>query len=176
MAIRAKQSKVPAIGCPILESARPIITAVLWLDLLLWVDMVNIKSAVIIKPALGAFTAKFFNQRQLSFPIARALIEAMAVFIPIRLETRFGTKAIGTFLSALLALARFRPSVCEVARLIAVFARSVAKSVSVHLTLFPAMSALNRFRRSSHVISIAQYFDIACERITNAQRQERLFA
>ena len=175
MAIRAQQSKVPAIGRPILESARPVVTAVLWPDLLFRVDMVNIKGAVIIKSTLGAFAAKFFNQRQLSFPIARALIEAMPVFIPVRLETRFGTKAIGTFLPTLLALARFRPSVREVARLIAVFTRSVAKPVGVHLTLFPAMSALNRFRRSSHVISIAQYFDIACERITNAQRQERMF-
>lgn len=176
MAIRTQQSEVSFILGPIFESARPVVRTIFWSNFPLRVNMIYIKGTVIAKTALRAFAAEFFNQRQFSFPIARTLVDSMAVQIPICLEACIGTKAGRTFIAALFALPRFCPSVRKIARSIAVFACPIAESIGVHLSLFPAMGAFNRFCRSSHGIMIARYFDIACRRIEDAQRQQRMFA
>ena len=164
MAIRAKQLQVPLISRPVLESARPSILAVLWTNLLGWVDVVYIEGAEIGESAFNAFPAKLKNERQLSLPIARTLMDAVAVLVPKVLHTRRGTEPVIAFLPTGLALSLLSPAMREVASL------SAKLGALVLGDRLPAMFA------SIHAYIITKYFDIACERIENAQRQSRLFA
>ena len=126
--------------------------------------MVNIQGAEIIKAAFQAFATKLLNKGEFPFPVSGAFMDAMPVLVPIVAQASIRAKAIGAFLAACFALAGLTPAMREVTSLSAKLGPFMLPS------WFPTMFA------SSHGYIIPKYFDIACERIENAQRQIRLFA
>ncbi len=164
MAIRAKQLQIPLVGRPVFEPPRPRILPVLWANLFGWVDVVYIECAKVGEAAFNALSPKLKNERQLALPVARALVDAVPVLIPKVLQAWRGTKPVVAFLPAGFALSMLPPSVREVARLPA------------KLRTLVLGDRLTAMLASIHGDIITKYFDIACERIENAQRQARMFA
>lgn len=164
MAIGAEQLKIPFVGRPVLEPPRPSILPILGAKFLAWVYVVNIQRAEIGEAAFNAFAPEPKNESELALPVARALVDAMPVPVPEVAHACGGAKPVRALLSAALALSVLSPPVGEVARLSAKL-RPLVLGDRV-----PAMFA------SIHGFIIPKYFDIACERIENAQRQQRMFA
>lgn len=164
MAIRAKQLQIPLVGRPVLKSARPSILPPLWANLLGRINVVYVESAKVGEAAFNAFSAKLKNEGQLALPVARALMDAVSVLVPKVLHARRGTEPVIAFLPTGFAFSMLSPAMREVARLSAKL-RALVLGDRV-----PAMYA------SIHGDIITKYFDIACERIENAQRQQRMFA
>lgn len=176
MAVCAQQLKVTGIRRPILEAARPDVLPVFGAYFFGWVDVVDIQRAVIIKAALRTLAAKVLNQRQLAFPIARTLVDAVPVLVPVVAQAGIRAEARRAARAAILALSGVTPSVREVACLTAELPGSIANAIGVHLRRLAAVRACDFSLGGSHNDIIPKYFDIACRRIEDAQRQQRLFA
>ena len=176
MTVRAQQLKVSGIRCPVLEAACPDVLPILRAHLLGRVDMVDVQRAVVIESALGALAAELLNKRQLALPVARPLMDAMPVLVPVITQAGVRAEARRALRAAVLALAGIAPAVREVARLAAELPGAIAKAIGMHLRRLTAVRACDFSLCGSHDAIIPKYFDIACERIENAQRQERLFA
>lgn len=164
MAIGAKQLQIPRIGRPVFEPSCPRILPILGANLFGWVDMIYIEGAKVGEAAFNALSPKLKYEGQLALPIARALVDAVPVLIPKVLQAWRGTKPVVAFLPAGFALSMLPPSVREVARLPA------------KLRTLVLGDRLTAMLASIHGDIITKYFDIACERIENAQRQGRLIA
>ena len=184
MTIRAKQPQITLVSRPILEPARPSVLPVFRPNLFGWVNVVNIQYTVIIVSARYTLAAKLLNKPNLSFPIPRSFVRFVAVFIPIITIAARRAKTVITFLAALFAFPLFAPSGREVAGLLAILSCSICDAIGMSFKRLRAMAANNfNLRVLSHGESsikvfahyTPKYFDIACERITNAYRQERLF-
>lgn len=152
------------------------------LDLSRRILVVDIEHAMVVVAARLAATAKFLDQRVLAFPILIApTVDGIAVSVPVGATTSIRTKPVSATLAALRAFAGLAPAVREVARLITEFSRAFAQAVSVHGCGLFTVLANDLNWRGSHASKYIRpnnrkYFDIACERIENAQRQARLFA
>ena len=164
MTVRTKQLQISLVGGPVLKAARPCVLPVLWANLFGWVDVIYIEGAKVVKSAFNALPPKLKNERQLALPVARALVDAVPVLVPKVLHAWRGTKPVVAFLPAGFALSMLSPSVREVARLPAKLGALVLGG------RLPAVFA------SIHGYIITKYFDIACRRIEDAQRQQRMFA
>lgn len=184
MTISAKQSQVSFIGRPILKSARPSVLPILRFYLFRWVDMVYIKGTIVIVSACYALLAKLFNKLKFALPIARPFVRFMAVLVPIVAVASRRAKAVIAFLAALLALPFFAPTRSKVTGLLAILSSSIRNPIRMSFKRFGTVSA-NHFNLgvlshgNSYIKVFAhytpKYFDIACERITNAYRQQKLF-
>ncbi len=184
MAIRTQQPKITLVSIPILEAPCPCVNTFLWTNFLGWVDMVYIKRAVIVKTTINALTPKLFNQRKFAFPISRMLMYFVTIFIPIVFSASIRTKPYLTVFTALFTFSIVLPSVFQIAFLVTVFTSAFFNSVRVNHCWLTAPLTFNFNRIVSHWGIIPQYtrnyepkyFDIACERIEQAQKQGRLFA
>lgn len=164
MTVRAKQSQIPLVGRPILEAPSPCVLTALWPYLLGRVDVVYIKRAEIGEAAFNAAPSELKDKRQLPFPIARALVDSVPVLVPKVSHTGGRAKAVVAFLPAGFAFPMLPPPMREVTGLPAKLrALVLGNRIAAMFT-------------SSHGASIPKYFDIACQRIENAQRQGRLIA
>ena len=161
MTIGAQQLQVSGVSRPILETASPCVTAPFRANFGLGVDVVYIESAVIFKSALNTFAAKLLNQFKFALPVARALMDAVSVLVPVVAQTAGRAKAVLTFLAARFAFASLAPTVGQIASLSAILR-----------ALMPTHRLAAMFA-SIHGFIIPKY--LACERITNAQRQTKLF-
>ena len=180
MTICTQQFDVAAIDFPIMETARPIITAIFWPDFFRRVDVVDIECSMIGKAAFRTFSAKFCNQFKFAFPCPASLVDSIAVPVPIGFLafrrakpnlTRNPTRQTFTVLG---------PTMGEIARLAAIMAGAIADTVGVHRIHLAAMSTRAIDSLLSHTVKISccaalpKYFDIACKRIDAAVREPRL--
>lgn len=184
MTICTQQSEISLVGFPVLESPRPSVLAALWAHFFGRVNVVNVERPMIRKSTLDALPAKLLNYFKFSFPVARVLVNGVPVLVPVALNTFKGTKPIFAISAALFALPTFSPSRRKVAGLIAIFSCPIFDAIGVRLEYGFAPRAFNvNFCALSHnadYITLVcrfepKYFDIACERIENAQRQQKLF-
>ena len=181
MTIRTQQSQVPIVSRPIVETSRPSVLPILWVNLLGWVYVINIKCAEIIISTDTTLTAKRIYKRKFSFPITAYFMFFVTVFVPICFLAQLGAVTILTWFVALFTFSSFSPPVFEIARLIAKLSSAVFNTVRVHLSVLSAVFTRDGYFVSFHNLIITQnmppkYFDIACERISAAYAQGRLFA
>lgn len=177
MTIRTQQTQVANVCFPIAEAAGPNVMAVAGAKFGRRVNVVDIQGAVIREATIDTFTAQRFDQREFSFPIAGALVNSIAMFVPILPLARCVAKARRTLSATLSAFARLLPSRRQIAGLIAVLARSFAETMGVHLHRGLTPSAGDRDRRCSHGFIVThepKYFDIACRRVQAAVDEPRL--
>lgn len=177
MTIRTQQLEVACVLPPIFEAASPCISG-LGSELRSGVDVVNVQCSVIIEPAANALATQGFNQGKFAFPVLRVLVDGGSILIPISLLAFVGAITNVARFAAILTRAVTLPAVRQVALLAAIFTRTLAKSICVHLFRLPAACADDRDGLLSHGINIAQepkYFDIACRRISDALRQPDMF-
>ena len=181
MAVSTQKPNVFHVRVPISKTPTPRVVPVFGPNFRGGVDVVNVQGAMIGEPALGAFPAKARDEFKFPFPVARVLVNAVAVFVPVVLLTAWRTKTCFRRLVAALALAGVRPPVPDVASLTAELTCAIAQTIRVHRFGLVTVLANDLNGRGSHVSKYTtpnnhKYFDIACERIENAQRQARLFA
>lgn len=184
MTISAQQPQVPLVCFPIFESPRPSILPIFGPYLLGRINVVNVERSVIRKSALNTLAAKFLNYFEFSFPVARVLVNRVTVFVPVILNAINRTKSIFAIGSAMLAFSVFAPSRRKITGLIAKFSSAIFDAIGMGLKNGFATGAFNvNFCAFSHAFDYItvyrraepKYFDIACERIENAQRQQKLF-
>ena len=178
VAVRAQQAQVACIGGPVLESVAPCRWAS---DLSRSVDVVNVENAEIGLATLNTSPAKTLDERDLALPVAWVLVRFETVGIPVSAAAIFRTKSVLAFLSASLAGSAPLPSCGEVAGPTAVLPGAIFQAVGVRLEGLGASSASDFNAALFHGGSISlqrepKYFDIACRRIEDAQRQGRLIA
>jgi hypothetical protein len=180
MTISAKQAEVFSVGGPVLESPRPSVVPILGANLFRGVYVIYINGAVICKSTLRALAPERGYQFKFAFPVARFLMDRIAVVVPVGFLTMRSTKTRFCFLSAPFALPCVRPSMGQVAGLAAKLSGSIFESVSVHLRRLLTVLACDLNALGSHCLSLSElasrkYFDIACQRIEQAQKQVRMF-
>lgn len=181
MAIRAKQSQIPRVRIPIAKAMPP--GSARRANFGGCVDVVNIEGAMIIKPAIHTFTAKRRDKSKFLAPVGRLFIETGAVFNTKRHLTFNGAITHFARLPAVFALSITVPPVRKITGLATIFSGSLAQSVRMHLGRLVAACANDCRWCGSHASMIAKYvgyfkpryFDIACRRIEQAQRQADLF-
>jgi len=184
VAVCAKQPQITFVCLPVPKSVIPNTGSALVSKLSFWVNMVNIKNAIVSFPAFHARTTKGANQFKFSLPVARVLVRSVAVLIPIRLIAVRRAKTVVAFFPAFFARALFSPSGSKIAGLAAELSGSIFNAVSMNLKRIFAVRARYfdfGFFHNLHYIKVyraqePKYFDIACERISAAVGQGQLFA
>ena len=181
MTVRTQKPNVFHVCRPIGKAPAPRELPVLRAEFLRWVDMVDVQSAMVSEAALDAFPSERRDEFKFSFPVARMPVDAVTVLVPVVLLAAILAKASLGRLATLSALSRVRPSVGDVAGLSAKLSRAIAKAVRMHRFCLVAMLTNDLNGCGSHTSKYTtpnkrKYFDIACERIDQAQRQARLFA
>lgn len=181
MAICAQKPDVFLVGGPVREAPRPRVITVFRPDFPCRVDMVNVQSSMVVEAALGTFSAKRRDQRELPCPITRVSMHAVPMLIPIVLLASWRTEPCFRWLAAFFAFAGIRPPVREVTGATTEFASAIFQPIRVHRHQLFAVLANDFNWLVSHASkyitgSERKYFDIACERIENAYKQQRLFA
>ena len=102
--------------------------------------MVDIKSAVIIKPTLFTFTAEAFNYFKLLFPVIVLLsLDGVTIFIPEAFLTFRCAKSSGTWLATFLAFSVLLPPRFEITLLVAIFTVTIFNPVTMHHDFFTAV-------------------------------------
>jgi hypothetical protein len=178
MAVGAEQSQVSPVGLPIAEAIVPGSWSPLFQAA---VDVVNVENAKVGLPTVNARPAKFRNERQLPAPVAGVLVPLVRVDRPVGVATGNRAKAMLAGLPALLARIVALPSRRKIAGLAAVFPGAISQAVEMSFKRLGAMRAGDFDGALFHGRSIAQtaaqpkYFDIACKRIEDAQRQGDMF-
>ena len=180
MAIRTEKSQISFVRIPVFEPARPCPLPVLWVNFMGWVYMINVQCAEIIKTAYFAFPAETLDKAKFSLPVRIDFVHSIAVFVPVSFLSLNRAVAVLARVPALQTFRMLAPSVCEVTFLITIFSSSVLQSIRMCLKIGPTVLALFSYGVRFHVQSITEntrqkYFDIACERITAAYAQGRLF-
>ncbi len=183
MTISAQQPQITLINFPVLKTPCPCVNAFFWANFLRWINMVYIKCTVIVKTTNNTLPSKLFDQSKFALPVSRMCVYFMTVFIPVIFSASIRTKPYVTILAALFAFAIVFPPMFQIAFLVTVFAGTLFNSVRVNHYWFAAPLAFNFNRIISHWRIISQYtynhepkyFDIAVERITQAQKQVRMF-
>lgn len=179
MAISAQQSQLPLVRLPIGEAARPCVSGLVP-QLCGAVHVVNIERANIAKAALNTFAAERFDKRDLPLPVARCLVNAPAVLVPVGSSAVGTAKTMGAFLAAVRTRLMAAPPRGKIAPLPAIMSVTFANAIGVHLVRLAAMSARALDWLLSHAVKIAhsvaepKYFDIACKRIAAAVAEPRL--
>src|SRR5690606_33681602 len=98
----AQQPKISLIRLPIFKPARPCPLPIFCPYLFRRINVVYIQSAIIIKSANNALPAKFFNERDFSFPVAGVLVYFVTILVPVIFSALAGTEPYAAFLPALL--------------------------------------------------------------------------
>ena len=164
MAISAQQLKVSSVGRPVLKTPRPHVLPVFGANFFGRVYVINVQRPIVIKAAASALTAELLDERQFALPIPRVLVYSVSVFVPKSTHAFVGAKSISALFPAGFARSVFAPPMRKVAGLAAKFGAFVfgdrVRAVGARI----------------HGAIITKYFDIACRRIEDAQRQQRLFA
>ncbi len=168
--IRAQKAEIALVCRPIAEPIIPDRGPALISKLFGWGDMVNVEDAVIVLAATDTFTAKAFNQRDLSGPISRVLMLAKAMLVPMIFSALNGAKAMLTGFAAPLAPAFPLPSRLKIAGPRAVFSGAILDAVLVGFKRGFAVATSNYNRCLFHVQNIARTacesnFEAACRRI-----------
>ena len=183
VAVSTKKPKVSFVGFPVFKSINPVSRLFSFKNLCGRVYMVNVENPVVCFSTNNAFPPKFINKGKFLFPISRLFVNSKTVFVPIVLPAIFIAKSIFAFFPAVFAWLLFTPSVGQVTRLSAKLPSSILNSVSMYLesvsTVFARSFNLcflaHIYLLSRFVNCITKYFDIACKRIEDAQRQVDLF-
>lgn len=115
MTVGAQQLKVPGVGRPVLEPARPRVDSALRSDLLGRVNVVDCENTDVVGSAPEALAAKRLDEFNLSLPVPRLLVLVVSVLVPVRLLTSRAAKPGLRITSAPSALAVLLPSCREVA-------------------------------------------------------------
>jgi len=164
MAISAQQLKVSSVGRPVLKAPRPHVLPVFWANFFGRVYVINIQRPIVIKAAASAPAAEVLDKSQFTFPIPRVLVYSVSVLVPKSAHAFVGAKSISALFPASFARSVFAPSMRKVAGLAAKFGA------------FVFGDRIRAVGARIHGDSITKYFDIACRRIEDAQRQQRLLA
>jgi hypothetical protein len=176
--VGAEQPQVASVGFPIAQAIIPGSRSPLFQAA---VDVVNVENAKVGLPALNARPAKLRNERQLPAPVARVLVPLVRMDRPVGVATGNRAKAMLAGLPALLARLAALPSRSKIAGLAAVFSGAISQAVEMSFKRLGALRAGDFGGALFHGRSIAQtavqpkYFDIACKRIEDAQRQGDFF-
>lgn len=176
--VRAQQAQVARVGGPILESVIPGCGAS---GLSRPVDVVNVEHAEVGLATLHARPPKALDERDLALPVAGVLVRSEPIGVPVCAAAIVRAIAVLAFLPAPLTSRRSLPSGGEVAGSTAVPAGAIFQAVGMRLEGPGAASASDFNAGLFHSASISprrepKYFDIACRRIEDAQRQSRMFA
>lgn len=178
MAVGAQQPQIAFVRLPI---AQPVVPSA-WAALLERpVDVVNVQHAIIGFTATDARATKFFDERKLPAPVSRVLVPLVGVDRPVLVAAGVVAKAEVTRLAALLATIGSTPSRSEIAVAPAVFSSAIPQPVKMSFKRLAAVAAGYLNSALFHARNIAwnarrtKYFDIACKRIEEAQRQGDLF-
>lgn len=178
MAVGAQQPQIALVRLPIAQAVIPSAWAAL---LERPVDVVDVQHAIIGFTATDARAAKLFDERNFSAPVARVLVLFVGVDRPVLVAAGIVAKAEVTRFAALLATIGSTPSRGEIAVAPAVFSGAIPQPVKVGFKRLAAVAASHLNSALFHARNIARnaqrtkYFDIACRRIEDAQRQKDLF-
>ncbi len=177
MAVRAEQTQVASVRGPVLESVIPGCGPPGFSGP---VDVVYVENPEVRLSALHASAAEAFDKSHLPLPVSRMFVRSESVGIPVVAAAVVRAIAVLAFLSASLARGRALPSRGEIAVPPAVFRGAVFDAVGVRKERSGAMGAADFNAALFHVAIITRtnepkYFDIACRRIEDAQRQARIF-
>ena len=178
MTVRAQQSQIAFVCGPVLESVIPGCRSPGFAGP---VDVVDVENPEVGLAALHASATEAFDKSHFALPVSRVLMRAKSVGVPVVAAALVRAKAMLALLSASLAQGRALPSGGEVAVPSAVFRSAIFDAVRVRLERIGAMSATDFNAALFHGAIISRrsepkYFDIACRRIEDAQRQGRLIA
>lgn len=178
VAVGTQQPQIPLVRLPIAQAVIPSARTTL---LERPVDVVDIQHAIIGFTATDARAAKLFDERNFPAPVARVLVPFVGVDRPVLVAAGIVAKAEVTRLAALLATIGSTPSRSEIAVAPAVFSGAIPQSVKVGFKRLAAVAASYLNSAFFHARNIARntrrtkYFDIACKRIEDAQRQGDMF-
>ena len=178
MTVRAQQSQIAGVCGPVLESVTPGRRSSGFAGP---VDVVYVENPEVRLSALHASAAEAFDKSHLPLPVSRMFVRSESVGIPVVAAALVRAKAMLALLSASLARGGALPSGGEVAVPSTVFRGAIFDSVRVRLKRIGAMGAMDFNAALFHNAIISRksepkYFDIACRRIEDAQRQSRMFA
>lgn len=176
VAVCAQQAQVPAICRPVFKPVVPCGRAP---KLLRPIDVIDVEDSHVGLSAFHACAAERSNKGKLSLPVPGTLVHSKAVLVPVGCAAFVGAEAVLALCSAPFALRASLPSGRQITGAAAVFAGSVFQAVKVGLKLLFAVLADCFNAAFLHCASISRtcepkYFDIACRRIEDAQRQARL--
>ncbi len=178
MAVGAQQPQIALVCFPIAQAVVPGAWAAL---LERPVDVVDVQHAIIGFTATDARATKLLDERKFPAPVARVLVLFVGVNRPVLVAAGIVAKAEVTRLTALLATISSTPSRGEIAVAPAVFSGAIPQPVKVGFKRLAAVaasylnSALFHSRNIARNARRTKYFDIACKRISEAQRQPSLF-
>jgi hypothetical protein len=176
MAVRAEQTQVASVRGPVFESVIPGRGPSGFSGP---VDVVDVQNPEVSLSALHASAAEAFDKSHLPLPVSRMFVRSESVGIPVVAAAAVRAKAVLAFLSASLARSSALPSCSEIAVPSAVFRGAVFDAVGVCKERSGAIGAADFNAALFHGVIITRtrepkYFDIACRRIEDAQRQQRM--
>jgi len=178
VAVGAKKPQVALVRFPV---AQPVVPSP-WTALLERpIDVVDVQHAIIGFTATDARATKLLDERKFPAPVARVLVPFVGVNRPVLVAAGIVAKAEVTRLAALLATISSTPSRGEIAVAPAVFSGAIPQPVKVGFKRLAAVaasylnSALFHSRNIARNARRTKYFDIACKRIEDAQRQGDMF-
>ena len=180
VAIRTQKSEVARIGSPVFKPIRPN-PSLLEPQFLSGINMVNIQNAVVINSAAFTLAAKVFDKSKFSLPITWMLVDGMTMLRPVSIPAFVRAKPVLAILAASFAGRGSFPASRQITCLSAVLSGSFSKPIQVHFKCLLTVLTGAFYSGLFHCASISEqiepkYFDIACRRIEDAQRQGRLIA
>ena len=178
VAVRTQEPEIALVCSPILEAVIPSARTP---GLFASVDVVDVQNPVIVFSAFDASAAKLIHKRKLPAPVAWMLVDGVAVFVPVIDTALFRAKTVFTSFTATLAGCLPLPPRRKVTCPVAVFPCAIFEAVKMGFKRLRAVGASHFDSGFFHSLNIAcgrkitKYFDIACRRIEQAQRQGDLF-
>ena len=178
VAVRAEQTQVACVRSPVFESVIPGGGSSCFPGP---VDVVDVEDTEVSLSALHTSAAEAFDKSHLPLPVSRVFMRSESVGVPVVAAALVRAKAVLAFLSASLARGRAFPSCSEIAVPTAVFRGAVFDAVGVCKERSGTTGTTDFNAALFHGMIITRtreprYFDIACRRIEDAQRQGRLIA
>lgn len=183
MAVCTEQAEVSGVRLPVSEPVIPNACAAIVSEFHRSINVVNIKNSMVGLTARHTHSPEGFDQFHLALPVSGMFVFCKSVFVPVILTAFIFAKSILALFSAVFAGLLFTPSGGEVTGLIAILSCAILYSVCMCFKAITAMFTdginLSAFAHDDLLNTCChfstKYFDIACRRIEDAQRQSRMF-